>query len=293
MSISGIGGIGADWHQMQVQSMRQAMFKQMDQDGDGSVTKGDLQALAQNVSQTTGASINVDQVMTKLDANQDGVIDQSEYDSALQQFASARHHHGVHGMGHHHHSSGSQSADGSSDPLQALFQQLDQDGDGKISQSEFQTGLQNLTQGSGTATDLSKIFAALDTNQDGVIDQSEQAAASKTMANAIENQPPPPPPPQAGISTDLLQALFQQLDQDGDGSISQSEFQTGLNNLTQANGTPAGSGQSVGQAATSTTGLENSTTALTQKLLQDFIFMVQNDAYLQTSQGQKGLEAYA
>jgi Ca2+-binding EF-hand superfamily protein len=293
MSISGIGGIGADWQQMQVQAMRQAMFKQLDQNGDGSVGKGDLQALAQNISQTTGASINVDQVMTKLDANQDGVIDQSECDSAMQQFASARHHHGVHGMGRHHHSGQSQSADGSSDPLQALFQQLDQDGDGTISQSEFQTGLQKLTQGDGTAADLGKLFAALDTNQDGVIDQSEQVAAAKTMANAMENQPPPPPPPQAGISTDLLQALFKKLDQDGDGAISQSEFQTGLKNLTQASGTAAGGDQNTAQAATSTTGLENSTTALTQKLLQDFIFMVQNDAYLQTNQNQKGLEAYA
>jgi Ca2+-binding EF-hand superfamily protein len=206
MSIGSIGSIGAGWEQLQAQAMRQAMFKQMDQDRDGSISKGDLQAVAQNITQTTGASINVDQVFSTLDANQDGVIDQSEYDSAMQQFASAMHHHGgVHGLGHHH-SQGSQQTDASSDPLQALFQQLDQDGDGKISQSEFQTGLQNLTQTTGTGT---------------------------------------------------------------------------------------GNDQTTTQAASSATGLENSTTALTQKLLQDFIFMVQNDAYFQTSSGQKGVEAYA
>ena len=291
MSIGSIGSIGAGLHQMQMQAMRQAMFKQMDQDGDGSVSKGDLQALAQNISQTTGESINVDKVFSAVDTNQDGVIDQSEYDSAMQQFQNSHHRGRIHG--HHHHAHGVQEADASSDPLQALFQQLDQNGDGQISQSEFQAGLQNLTQNSGVARDLSKLFALLDTNQDGVIDQSEQAAAAKTIADAsLANQPPSMPPPVQG-SADLLQALFQQFDKDGDGQISQSEFQTGLQNLAQNTGTATGSDQTASQAASSTTGLENNTNALTQKLLQDFIFMVQNDAYNQTSPDQKGLEAYA
>ena len=60
MSIGSIGGIGAGWEQMQRQAVQQARFKQMDQNGDGAISKGDLQALAQNISQTTGASINVD-----------------------------------------------------------------------------------------------------------------------------------------------------------------------------------------------------------------------------------------
>ena len=200
MSIGSVSGIGSGWEQMQRQAMQQTMFKQMDQNGDGSITKSDLQTLAQNVSQTTGASINVDQVMSTLDTNKDGTIDQSEYDSAMQQFQSGGQQGQIHGHHHHHHHGAQQAggSDGSADPLMALFQQMDQDGDGKVSQSEFQTGLQNLTQGSGDATGLGNLFAMLDTNGDGVIDQAEQAAAPQALANA--GQPPPMPPPVQGSS---------------------------------------------------------------------------------------------
>ena len=186
MSIGSVSGIGSGWEQMQRQAMQQTMFKQMDQNGDGSITKSDLQTLAQNISQTTGASINVDQVMSTLDTNKDGTIDQSEYDSAMQQFQSGGQQGQIHGHHHHHHHGAQQAggSDGSADPLMALFQQMDQDGDGKVSQSEFQTGLQNLTQGSGDATGLGNLFAMLDTNHDGVIDQAEQAAAPQALANA-------------------------------------------------------------------------------------------------------------
>ena len=156
--------------------------------------------------------------MSTLDTSKDGTIDQSEYDSAMQQLQSGGQQGQIHGHHHHHHHHGAQQAggsDGSADPLQALFQQMDQDGDGKVSQSEFQTGLQNLTQGSGDATGLGNLFAMLDTNQDGVIDQSEQATAPQALANAGQ------PPPVQG-SADLVQALFKQLDQDSDGEISQS-----------------------------------------------------------------------
>ena len=294
MSIGSVSGIGSGWEQMQRQAMQQTMFKQMDQNGDGSITKSDLQTLAQNVSQTTGASINVDQVMSTLDTNKDGTIDQSEYDSAMQQFQSGGQQGQIHGHHHHHHHGAQQAggSDGSADPLMALFQQMDQDGDGKVSQSEFQTGLQNLTQGSGDATGLGNLFAMLDTNGDGVIDQAEQAAAPQALANA--GQSPPMPPPVQG-SSDLLQALFQRLDQNGDGEISQTEFQTGLQNLAQNTGGATASGQSNTQAASATATPENSTAKLTQKLLQDFIAMLQNDAYLQnqTSPAQKGLQTYA
>ncbi len=291
MSIGGIGSIGAGMHQMQMQTMRQAMFKQLDQNGDGSVTKGDLEAIAQSMSQTTGESIDADKVFSAVDTNQDGVIDQSEYNSAIQQFQNGHHHGRIHG--HHRHAQGAQQGDDSADPLQALFQQMDQDGDGKISQSEFQAGLQNLTQNSGASADLSKVFALLDTNQDGVIDQSEQATATQTLAQAsLANQPPPGPTPVQG-SPDLLQALFQRLDKDGDGEVSLSEFQAGLQNLAQNSGTATDSNKMAAQAASAATGPENSSSALTQKLLRDFIALMQNDAYFQDSSSQSGIKAYA
>ena len=116
---------------MQRQAMQQTMFKQMDQNGDGSITKSDLQTLAQNASQTTGASINVDQVMSTLDTNKDGTIDQSEYDSAMQQFQSGGQQGQIHGHHHHHPTGLSRRAVRTGLPLPPAFPQMDQHGDGR------------------------------------------------------------------------------------------------------------------------------------------------------------------
>jgi Ca2+-binding EF-hand superfamily protein len=292
MSINSITGVAGGWGlmQMQGQAMRQAMFKQLDQDSNGSISESDLQKLAQNISQTTGESFDVDKIFTAVDTNEDGAIDQSEYNATLEQFKETLHRQGgLQGLGHHHHHSPeSESGDESADPLLALFQQLDQDSDGSISESEFQTGLDNLAQSGGPGQDLSKLFAVLDANQDGSIDQSEQAAAQGGM----EGQPPPGPPP-VESPIEIAKAMFQQMDQDGDGMVSQSEFQAGLQNLARSTGTAADNGQTAGQAASSATGQENGASTLTQRLLHNLILMMQNDAYLQASSDQSGVTTYA
>jgi hypothetical protein len=68
-----------------------------------------------------------------------------------------------------------QDASGSGSP-QGLFASLDSDGDGKVSQSEFETALSS----SGVDTSSAgALFAKLDGNSDGSIDQSELAPTSR------------------------------------------------------------------------------------------------------------------
>lgn len=68
-----------------------------------------------------------------------------------------------------------QDASGSGSP-QGLFASLDSDGDGKVSQSEFETALSSSGVDTSSADAL---FAKLDGNSDGSIDQSELAPTSR------------------------------------------------------------------------------------------------------------------
>jgi Ca2+-binding EF-hand superfamily protein len=175
-----------------------------------------------------------------------------------------------------------------------LFQALDQDGDGLVSQSEFEAALAELAQGTGTSTNLSKLFAELDANQDGVIDTSEQEEAAKTVAETRPGHRPPPGPPPVEGSADSFQALFQRLDQDGDGLISQSEFQAGLAERASLSGSSTGEeDETATEEASATTELESGASAFMRKLLEDFINLAQNDFYLQSASEHKGVKTYA
>jgi hypothetical protein len=68
-----------------------------------------------------------------------------------------------------------QDASGSGGP-QGLFASLDSDGDGKVSQSEFETALSSSGVDTSSADAL---FAKLDSNGDGSIDQSELTPTSR------------------------------------------------------------------------------------------------------------------
>jgi len=294
MSIGGISGIGAVLHQMQMETMRQAMFKQLDQDGDGSISKGDIQGLAQDIARATGDSINVDKVFTTLDADQDGVVDQSDYDAAMARFENTMQNRGGPQKMGNGPPPGPPPEAASANPLQDLFKTLDQDGDGLISQSEFEAALAQLARGTGASDNLSQLFAELDANQDGVIDQSEQEAAAEQLAQLHPGHRPPPGPPPPEGSSESTQALFERLDQDGDGLISQSELEAALAERTQMSGKAnEEEKETAAAAASSTTDLESGTSAFMQKLLEDFIYSVQNDFYLQSASDQKGVKTYA
>ncbi|KGU86937.1 EF-hand domain-containing protein [Pseudomonas mediterranea] len=94
----------------------------------------------------------------------------------------------------------------------ALLSALDSDGDGSVSSEELSSGLSSA----GSSADSAQVFSALDKNQDGTVSLDELAASLAP--------PPPPPPPQQASSEEL----FSQLDADGDGSVTASELTSAL-----------------------------------------------------------------
>jgi Ca2+-binding EF-hand superfamily protein len=155
-----VSGIGGGKNGFDMSAMWQDLLKKTDKDGDGKISKEEFKA-----GMPQGGA-NADALFSKIDANSDGFIDESENAAAVQK----RH------RGHGHKSA---------DPMQ-VFEKADGDGDGKISKSDFKSA---LPQGTDSAT-AGKVFDSMDTNQDGVVSAEEYMAAMQKTDLMTQVFPP-------------------------------------------------------------------------------------------------------
>jgi Ca2+-binding EF-hand superfamily protein len=112
----------------------------------------------------------------------------------------------------------------------AVFNKIDQDGSGGLDQTEFQTLAGKINEATGQKVDADELFATYDTDGDGVLSEDETQTALKA------NRPGGPPPgdmmgPMVGMKgmppdaePDLSQ-IFSDADEDGDGTLGESEVQ--------------------------------------------------------------------
>ena len=112
----------------------------------------------------------------------------------------------------------------STDPLQQFFSAIDTDGNGQMSQAEFENF---LTKNGGTKAEADKIFAALDTNDTGSLSEAQVASAVQ------EGQPPQGRVGghhhhghHGGGAAKAVDQLFSQIDSDDDGSISETDLES-------------------------------------------------------------------
>jgi Ca2+-binding EF-hand superfamily protein len=120
------------------------LFEKFDADGDGAITKTELEAaFAARDANTARADV----LFGKLDADGDGSISKDELKDAFALAASL---------------------------AERLFAKLDADGNGKISEAEFEAA---FAAHGGNAKRAEILFAKLDADGDGAISQSELAAA--------------------------------------------------------------------------------------------------------------------
>ena len=220
------------------------LVKQYDANGDGSLNADELGKTMQNVlppppstmafaqsrsgdSSSAATGQAGDDLFGKVDSDGDGSVSQTELQALLEAM-----------------SGGTASKTGvSSDQV---FSQLDADGDGSLSEAEFDAGRPSGAEGEaggmqamggmppppggpggagGSSSAAS--YDPLDTNEDGVVSAAERLAGG---ASSVEQ--------------DAITALFNAIDTDGDASISTSESQAFIDQLTR-------------QAQSATTGSES------------------------------------
>jgi len=248
------------------------LLSKIDADGSGSVSDTELQGLLDDVAKKTGVSSQTSaaDLVKQYDANGDGTLNADELGKTLQSvlppppstmaFAQSR-------SGDSSSAATGQAGDDlfgkvdsdgdgavSQTELQALleamsggtasktgvssdqvFSQLDADGDGSLSEAEFDAGRPSGAEGEaggmqamggmppppggpggagGSSSAAS--YDPLDTNEDGVVSATERLAGSTS-----------------NVEQDAITALFNAIDTDGDASISTSESQAFIDQLTR------------------------------------------------------------
>jgi Ca2+-binding EF-hand superfamily protein len=207
--LSAINGVGnypyTQTSQMMFQT--QSLFNQIDSNGDGSLDQNEIKTFADNMSEKTGLSMSVYDMISHLDTNSDGLISQDEFNAGQAQGQS---HGGMDSLFSKIDSNGDGSLDeteinafvqsmsnttGNAPTAEDLISKLDTDGNGQISRQEFDAGRPEGHRhgGMGKAHDLmgtsgddgnnnsSSNLDPLDTNGDGIVDAQELAAAGLNM----------------------------------------------------------------------------------------------------------------
>nr|WP_298687302.1 EF-hand domain-containing protein [uncultured Dongia sp.] len=161
------------------------------------------------------------QLFTKLDADEDGGISETEFVTGA--------------------TSGSATAGSGTEALaKELFSSFDNDSDGKLTQDELESGFQKLSdQMRATLIEQQQaarpqqpspedMLAKLDSNADGGVDEAEFIAAA--------------PQDGRGPSETELKELFASFDADEDGSLTADELQAGFESNRPQGGPASGPG---------------------------------------------------
>jgi Ca2+-binding EF-hand superfamily protein len=213
-------------------SLAQNLFSQIDSNGDGSISKPELE---QAVTAAGGTTQAADSLYAKLDPNNTGSVSEQQLSQSLSQ--SAPHHHHHHGGGGGGNAAGSSAAnaltslfnaDGGdtagTSPTQVaqnIFSQIDSNGDGSISQTEVE---QAVTSAGGTTQGADALYSQLDPSKTGSVSEQQFLSALQ------------PPSSSGNTAQDALLALLDQATQNASSTSS----------VSATSGTTAGTTASAG-----------------------------------------------
>jgi Ca2+-binding EF-hand superfamily protein len=237
----GASGTGTD----PASKLAQNLFSQIDQNGDGSITKSELE---QAVTKAGGTTQAADALYAKLDPNGTGSVSEQQFGQTLSQAKPHHHHHGGH--------AGASDPDSAQNALaslfgalgdststatspaqiaQSLFNEVDTTGSGSITQSSLEKA---VAAAGGTSAGADALYAKLDPNNTGSVSEQQFAQALA------------PPSPTGNTAQDAVLALVD--------AASQS----------------ASTGTSI--AATSSDGSTSSTSAIGGGTAQDALLALMN-----------------
>ncbi|HOW54822.1 MAG TPA: EF-hand domain-containing protein [Syntrophorhabdaceae bacterium] len=169
--ISSVSGLSS-FNQSSMIQMRQQMFGKIDTNGDG---KHDADELARMVASGPQGGPSVEDILSKFDTDSDGAISESEFNAA--------------GAPPPPPMGGAESTS-TVDFIKEMFGKIDANSDGAIDADELEQMAAMGPQGGPSADEL---LTQLDTDGDGSISESEFSQGP--FANQHVQGPPPPPPP--------------------------------------------------------------------------------------------------
>nr|WP_320048871.1 EF-hand domain-containing protein [uncultured Desulfuromonas sp.] len=233
MSISSIGANSLNWLQQATRSMTRsnvsgdgtqsfqdrdstvsspskALFSELDQDVSGALDSTEFQLFVDKLNEQTGQSLDSETLLTSYDEDGDGTLSGMEMDALLEENLP-------------------EAESVAQTSLSDLFSELDEDGDATLSSSEFEALVSMINEATGSELDSDSLLEAYDEDGDGLLSEAETIAALE--ANRPDGPPPPP-----SESEDLLSELFNELDEDGDATLNNSEIETLVTMMNDASG---------------------------------------------------------
>lgn len=144
--ISGVSSGGyMDMNQMsRMRGQMKNPFDKMDADGNGSLDKSEISSLAEKMSEKSGQSISADDLMGKMDSDEDGQVTQEEFKAGRPQGPPP----GIMGMS----GGGTESllslmnASEDTEETSSATDELDANGDGVVDSEEAGAGIENMIQ---------------------------------------------------------------------------------------------------------------------------------------------------
>jgi len=168
------------------------MFKKLDGNGDGGLDKTEFSAIAQKLSQDTGATIEFEDAIAEYDANGDGQLGEDEMLEFMKNNAPQ------HPSQMQPPPSGSEATEnpllmmlqnlGKTEEEQAtsFFNEIDTNSDGSIDQSELQTMLDKVSETQSTTVSAEDAMSSYDTDGDGALGENE-------LQTFMQDNAPAPP----------------------------------------------------------------------------------------------------
>lgn len=163
------------------------LFGKVDSDGDGAVSKTELQALLEAMSGGTASQVGVssDDVFSQLDADGDGSLTQAEFDAGRPSGATGEAGGGMQAMGGMPPPPGGPGGASASANSTTTYDALDTNKDGEVSLTERLAGSTSSVEQDA----ITALFNAIDTDGDASISASE----SKTFIDQLTSQLQQPP----------------------------------------------------------------------------------------------------
>ncbi|MBF0460711.1 MAG: EF-hand domain-containing protein [Magnetococcales bacterium] len=194
------------------------LFRQIDTESSGSITQDQLATAFPTLRLPSAIqAMGSDTLFQTLDPNETGSVSQADFISGIKSLIAQN--------------ATSPSGDGSSTPsrldnrLTRLFQQIDTESTGSITQDQLATAFPNLTLPSAIqAMGSDALFQALDPNGTGSVSQADFVSGVKALV--AQN---------ASTSNDnRWTQLFQQIDTENTGSITQDQLETAFKDRADA-----------------------------------------------------------
>jgi Ca2+-binding EF-hand superfamily protein len=165
--VSGISS-SSSFSTASISEMRQKMFNKIDTNSDGSIDKTEMSAfLQQNTTQNTSSL--VDEIFSKQDTDQNGLISLIESNSGMEK------------LGQEMKKGGGISAVSGMPPSpEKVFDMADTNKDGFVSKDELSAVMgQN-------GNNIDKLFSKVDTDNDGLISRTEDETFRKQMTERMQ-----------------------------------------------------------------------------------------------------------